>query len=65
MADRSYITSAKNPVIKKTTRGWKLLMEWTDGSMDWVKLSEVKEAYPVQLAEYATANNIAHEPAFK
>jgi len=65
VADRSYITSAKNPVIKKTTRGWKLLMEWTDGSMDWVKLSEVKEAYPVQLTEYAMANNIAHEPAFK
>ena len=65
VADGSYITSAGNPVAKRTTRGWKLLMEWTDGSMDWVKLSEVKEAYPVQMAEYAVANTIAHEPAFK
>ena len=65
MADGSYITSAGNPVAKRTTRGWKLMMEWTDGSMDWVKLSEVKEAYPVQLAEYAMANSIAHGPAFK
>ena len=49
---------------KKITRGWKLLIEWKDDSMDWVRLSEVKEAYPLQLAEYAVANNIAHDPAF-
>jgi len=30
VADGSYITSAGNPVVKKTTRGWKLLMgAWT------------------------------------
>ena len=28
-------------------------------------MAEVKEAYPIQLAEYAVANNIADEPAFK
>jgi len=65
VADGSYHTRAGNPMSKRTTRGWKLLMEWIDGSIDWVKLSEVKEAYPVQLAEYAIANGIAHEPAFK
>jgi len=32
--------------------------------MDWVKLAEAKESYPLQLAEYAVANGIAHEPAF-
>jgi len=32
--------------------------------MDWVRLAEMKEAYPVQVAEYAIANDIAHEPAF-
>lgn len=51
-------------VPKKTTRGWQLLVEWKDGSMDWVKLSALKESYPVQLAEYAVANGIEHEPAF-
>ena len=65
VADGSYRTRAGNLVPKRTTKGWKLLMEWVDGSMDWVKLSEVKEAYPVQLAEYAVANGIDHEPAFK
>jgi len=64
VADGSYRTRAGNPVPKRTTRGWKLLLEWIDGSMDWVKLSEVKESYPIQLAEYAVANGISHEPAF-
>ena len=50
---------------KRTTKGWKLLLEWVDGSMDWVRLAEVKEAYPLQLAEYAVANGIADESAFK
>ena len=45
-------------VPRKTTRGWELLVEWKDGSMGWVKLSSLKESYPVQLAEYAIANSI-------
>ena len=65
VADGSYRTRAGNPVPKRTTKGWKLLLEWVDGSMDWVRLAEVKEAYPLQLAEYAVANGIADEPAFK
>ena len=51
-------------IPRKTTRGWELLVEWKDGSMDWIKLSALKESYPVQLAEYAVANGIDHEPAF-
>ena len=65
VADGSYRTRAENPVPKRTTKGWKLLLEWVDGSMDWVRLAEVKEAYPLQLAEYAVANGIADEPVFK
>ena len=49
VADGSYRTRAGNPVPKRTTRGWKLLMEWVDGSMDWVRLSvrlsEVKKKF--------------------
>jgi len=65
VADGSYRTRAGNPVSKRTTKGWKLLLEWVDGSINWVRLAEVKEAYPLQLAEYAVANGIADEPAFK
>jgi len=65
VAEGSYMTRAGNPISKKTTRGWHILIEWRDGSMDWHKLAEIKDAYPVQLAEYAIANGIDHEPALK
>jgi hypothetical protein len=50
---------------KNTTRGWKLLVEWKDGSSDWVPLKDLKASNPIELAEYALANNLEHEPAFK
>ncbi len=53
-----------NRVPKSTTRGWSLLVSWKDGSSDWLPLKDLKDAYPVQIAEYAVANRIAHEPAF-
>ena len=51
-------------VRKRTTRGWQLLVEWKEGGSDWIKLKELKESYPVEVAEYAKANKIAEEPAF-
>ena len=65
VAERLYVTRAGNPVSKKTTRGWHILVKWRDGSMSWHRLADIKESYPVQLAEYAVANGIGHEPAFK
>jgi len=64
VTDGSYRTRAGNLVPKSSAKGWKLLIEWVDGSMNWVRLAEMKEAYPVQVAEYALANGISHEPAF-
>jgi Reverse transcriptase (RNA-dependent DNA polymerase) len=49
---------------KATTRGWEFLVEWRDGSSDWVSLKDLKESYPVELAVYATDQDIAGEPAF-
>jgi len=37
---------------------------WRDGSNDWVKLCDMKESYPVEVAEYAVNNKIASEAAF-
>ena len=65
VAEGSYLTRAGNPISKRTTRGWHILIEWRDGSMDWHRLVDIKDSYPVQLAEYAVANKINHEPAFK
>jgi hypothetical protein len=49
---------------KQTTRGWELLIQWKDGSTDWVALKDFKESYPVELALYATDRDIQDEPAF-
>ena len=50
--------------LRKTTRGWDLQVKWTDGSTQWVPLSDMKEAYPVQTADYAKSESIHTEPAF-
>ena len=60
------VTSANGNVKPKiTTRGWRLLVMWKDRSTSWVKLKDLKASNPVELAEYAVANRIAEEPAFK
>lgn len=49
---------------KLTTKGWKLCCSWKDGSTSWVPLKDMKNSYPVQVAEYAKASGIDDEPAF-
>jgi hypothetical protein len=53
-----------NPQLKRTTKGWKLLVLWKDGTSTWVPLKDLKESNPVQIAEYAVGNKIASESAF-
>ena len=49
---------------KITTKGWELLIQWKDGLKSWVPLVDIKESYPIQLAEYAKLQGIESEPAF-
>ena len=49
---------------RETTIGWELLVQWKDLSTTWVSLKDMKEAYPVQSAEYAVQARISEEPAF-
>ena len=49
---------------KLTTRGWEFFVRWKDGTADWVALKDLKDSYPVILADYAIANNLQDEPAF-
>jgi hypothetical protein len=65
IADGFVVSYNGNRVPKKMTRGWKLLCQWRDGSSSWVPLVELKDSNPVELAEYAVANRIHEEPAFK
>jgi hypothetical protein len=49
---------------RQTTKGWEILVQWKDGSTTWVTLKDMKESYPLQLAEYAVLNRLADEPPF-
>ena len=44
-------SSSGNLHWKRTTCGWKLLVEWKDGSVDLVPLKDLKQSKPVDLAE--------------
>ena len=38
---------------QETTQGWEILVQWKDGSSTWIAMKDMKDSYPVQLAEYA------------
>jgi hypothetical protein len=63
-SDRYVLTSCGQKKMRKTTIGWKLLVQWADDSKSWIALKDMKEAHPVELAEFAKARKIADEPAF-
>ncbi|KAL7528645.1 hypothetical protein ACHAWF_002641 [Thalassiosira exigua] len=41
-----------------------MLVEWKDDTSSWLPLRDVKEASPVELAEYVVAMSLDKEPAF-
>ena len=60
----TYKTATGQYRKKRTTRGWKFLVQWKDGSTDWIPLSVLKETNVLELSEYAVANQLQEEPAF-
>jgi hypothetical protein len=64
MVNGYYKGPSGHPTRKRTTRGWQLYVTWKGGSTDWVALKDLKDSYPVELAEYAIMAKIADEPAF-
>jgi len=50
---------------RRTTRGWKLCVKWKEGSTSWEPLKDLKEAYPIQVAEFALQQGIQDLPAFR
>jgi hypothetical protein len=49
---------------RKTTKGYKFCVQWSNGSTSMEKLKDLKQSHPLQLAEFAVARQIDHEPAF-
>ena len=62
--DKYIVTDRGQKKLRKTTCGWSLLIKWKDESESWVPLKDLKEAHPVELAEYARARAIDDEAAF-
>ena len=50
---------------QETTKSWKLAVEWKDGSTSWENLADLKESFPIEVAEYAVACNLEKEPEFR
>jgi hypothetical protein len=63
--DRCWILmTSQQSQSKKTTRGWKLLVKWKEGSTDWIdELRDLQkqQAFPIELAEYAKPNHLLKE----
>ena len=62
--DGTYITSHRATRRKITTKGWEIFVQWKDGSSNWVALKDMKNLFPIELADYAVNNGLASEPAF-
>ncbi len=64
-ADMWITSSNGNTHLRRTTQGWKLCVQWNDGSTSWETLANLKSSHPIQTAEYAMQKNIDSEPAFR
>ena len=57
---RTFITKYSTKRKKQTTCGWELMVRWKHNLSNWVGLQNLKESYPIEVAEYAIRNKI-HE----
>ena len=50
--------------MRQTTAGWNLLVQWKNGTQEWVPLKILKKSNPIEVAEFAVARGIDKEPDF-
>jgi hypothetical protein len=50
--------------MRRTTKGRAILLQWKDGSTNWLPRKDLKESNPIEVAKYAVANKLLHYPAF-
>jgi hypothetical protein len=64
--DDMYVYSHNNnQQYQKTMKGWKLCAKWKGSMISWHWLADLKESYPIEVAEFAViAWGIHDEPAF-
>ena len=63
-SEKWVVTARGQRRLRKSTVGWKLLVQWRDGSETWIPLKDMKESHPLETAEFAKARGIDDEAAF-
>ena len=61
-AEARLSSKRKRGQLRRDVTGWDFLVEWKDGTTDWVKLKDLKQSNCIELAEYCFANKIHEEP---
>ena len=64
IVDHEYKPELDTSPSKYTTKAWKICIMWNDGSTTWHPLSDVKNAFPVQLAKYAIQHQLDKSSSF-
>jgi hypothetical protein len=63
--ENCFVISSNGNIYKShIAKGWYLCMQWNGGSTSWEALKDVRESFPVQVAEFAISWNIQDEPTF-
>ena len=62
--DKYVYTKSGQWQLRKTTAGWDMLVRWKDQMESWIKLSDMKESHPVEMAEFAKLKGIDDKSAF-
>jgi len=63
--DEAFLKVREKVIPKRTTKGWHLCAELSNGRTEWIDLKTAKNASPIKAARYATADKISDEPAFR
>ena len=63
-ADKYVITRRSRKHLRRFTVGWKLLVQWKDGSETWIPLKNMKNLHPVETSEFSCARGIDDEVSF-
>ena len=51
-------------VPKRTTKGHQVSLQFHSNQTEWMDLQTVKDSNPIEVAEFAIANQLDQEPAF-
>jgi plasmid maintenance system killer protein len=64
MEERFVVANNGNIHNRRITQGWHLCVQWVDGSTSWEPLKDLKESFPLQVAEFAYTYRLQDEAAF-